>query len=148
VVAALALLIAMQATVPETRPGLRFACRMTAESRPFAIDGWVGEGRRFNLLSEGDRPLWGYRFEEGRIDDAQLGFSGTPDQSSTLPAGRDGSAFGLRITYALPSRGRTLVLQQGIEGDQPAVLVGDMYGEELATGVCTMRPNDGPGEAR
>ena len=142
-VGALVLLAAMQATVPETRPGLRFACRMVADSGRFAIDGWVGEGRRFNLLADDKRPLWGYRFEDGSVDDAQLGFSGRPDLSSTLPAGRDRRAFGLRLTYALPSRGRTLVLRQGIEGDQPAVLVGDMYGEELATGVCTISPRQG-----
>ena len=137
-VAALVLAMGMQATVPETRPGLRFACRMTADASRFGIEGWVGTGRRFNLLADDSRPLWGYRFEDGRIDDAQLGFSGRPDQAGTIPAGRDRKAFGLRITYALPSRGRTLVLQQGIQGDQPAVLVGDAYGEELATGVCTI----------
>ena len=145
-VAALAVVIGMQAAVPETRPGFRFDCRMVASAGTrFGIEGWLGEGRRFNLLSDDSRPLWGYRFEEGRISDAQLGFSGSPHESSTLPAGRDRREFGLRIVYALGSSGRTLVLQQGIEGDQPAVLVSDDFGEELATGVCTMGPRDGPG---
>ena len=134
------------ATAVESRHGLRFSCRMVAaSSAAFTIEGWIGEGRRFNLLSEGSRPLWGYRFDGGHINDSLMGFSGRPDEASTLPIGRDLRDFGLRIVYALASDGRSLVLQRGLEGDQPAVLVGDMFGEELATGVCAMRPNDDRG---
>jgi len=129
---------AIQAVAPETRPGLQFSCRMVAaSSAPFTIEGWFGEGRRFNLLSEGSQPLWGYRFDGGNISDSLLSFSGRPDDVSTLPVGPDLRGFGLRIVYALASSGRSLVLQRGLDGDQPAVLVSDDFGEELATGVCT-----------
>ena len=134
------------AAVAESLPGLRLSCRMTAaSSAAFTIAGWFGEGRRFNLLAESDRPLWGYRFDGGNISDSLMSFSGRPDDVSTLPIGRDLREFGLRIVYALASHGRSLVLQRGLDGDQPAVLVSDDFGEELATGVCTMSPNDGPG---